>query len=211
MARTKQSEAAPRKTGGKSVPRMAAAAKAPKKAAGPGIKKPHRFRPGTVALREIRRYQKSFDLLIPKLPFQRWVREIALKYSTNPEGLRFRKDTIMALQEAAEAFLVMHFESTNLNAIHAKRVTIMDKDSRLTAKQAVINGNVAYEVNEFESFKLVTAAAAKKDGAAPEKAKKSRKSPPKKRILQQAAEDAATAEGEPAETAAKEGDIPIDE
>ena len=42
-----------------------------------GVKKPHRFRPGTVALREIRRYQKSTELLIRKLPFQRLVREIA--------------------------------------------------------------------------------------------------------------------------------------
>ena len=82
-------------------------------------------RPGTVALREIRRYQKSTELLIRKLPFQRLVREIAQDFKTD---LRFQSSAVMALQEASEAYLVGLFEDTNLCAIHAKRVTIMPKD-----------------------------------------------------------------------------------
>ena len=72
-----------------------------------GVKKPHRYRPGTVALREIRKYQKSTELLIRKLPFQRLVREIAQDFKTD---LRFQSTAIMALQEAAEAYLVGLFE-----------------------------------------------------------------------------------------------------
>ena len=93
-----------------------------------GVKKPHRYRPGTVALREIRRYQKSTELLIRKLPFQRLVREIAQDFKTD---LRFQSAAIGALQEASEAYLVGLFEDTNLCAIHAKRVTIMPKDIQL--------------------------------------------------------------------------------
>ena len=114
---------------------------------GPGgpsgsIKKPHRYRPGTVALREIRSYQKSTGLLIRKLPFQRLVREIAQQM--NPNGLewgrlvgseiRFQSTAILALQEAAEAYLVGLFEDTNLCAIHAKRVTILPKDMLLARR-----------------------------------------------------------------------------
>ncbi|KAI5203193.1 histone H3.1 [Manis pentadactyla] len=93
-----------------------------------GVKKPHRYRPGTVALREIRRYQKSTELLIRKLPFQRLVREIAQDFKTD---LRFQSSAVMALQETCEAYLVGLFEDTNLCAIHAKRVTIMPKDIQL--------------------------------------------------------------------------------
>ncbi|KAH0853557.1 hypothetical protein HID58_093075, partial [Brassica napus] len=75
-----------------------------------GVKKPHRFRPGTVALREIRKYQKSTELLIRKLPFQRLVREIAQDFKTD---LRFQSSAVAALQEAAEAYLVGLFEDTN--------------------------------------------------------------------------------------------------
>ena len=96
-----------------------------------GVKKPHRYRPGTVALREIRRYQKSTELLIRKLPFQRLVREIAQDFKTD---LRFQSSAVMALQEASEAYLVGLFEDTNLCAIHAKRVTIMPKDIQLTRR-----------------------------------------------------------------------------
>ena len=98
---------------------------------GGGIKKPHRFRPGTVALREIRRYQKSTELLVRKLPFQRLVREIAQDFKTD---LRFQAAAVAALQEAAEAYLVGLFEDTNLCAIHAKRVTIMPKDVQLARR-----------------------------------------------------------------------------
>ena len=96
-----------------------------------GVKKPHRYRPGTKALREIRKYQKSTDLLIRKLPFQRLVREIAQEFSTD---LRFQSTAILALQEASEAYLVGLFEDTNLCAIHAKRVTIMAKDIQLARR-----------------------------------------------------------------------------
>ena len=92
-----------------------------------GGKKPHRYRPGTVYLREIRRYQKT-ELLIRKLPFQRLVCEIAQDFKTD---LCFQSSTVMALQEASEAYLVGLFEDTKLCAIHAKRVTIMPKDIQL--------------------------------------------------------------------------------
>jgi histone H3 len=151
MARTKQT--ARKSTGGK-APRKQLAAKAtksrksttvrryrpphpshfslfPQTQATGGVKKPHRFRPGTVALREIRRYQKSTELLIRKLPFQRLVREIAQDFKTD---LRFQSSAVMALQEAAEAYLVSLFEDTNLAAIHAKRVTIQPKDLALARR-----------------------------------------------------------------------------
>ncbi|KAK6258225.1 hypothetical protein SCA6_012699, partial [Theobroma cacao] len=96
-----------------------------------GVKKPHRYRPGTVALREIRKYQKSTELLIRKLPFQRLVREIAQDFKTD---LRFQSHAVLALQEAAEAYLVGLFEDTNLCAIHARRVTIMPKDIQLARR-----------------------------------------------------------------------------
>lgn len=97
-----------------------------------GIEKPkHRYRPGTVALREIRRYQKSTELLLRKLPFQRLVREIAQDYKSD---LRFQCSAILAMQEASEAYLVGLFEDTNLCAIHAKRVTIMPKDIQLARR-----------------------------------------------------------------------------
>lgn len=101
----------------------------------PVAKKPHRFRPGTVALREIRKYQKSTDLLIRKLPFQRVVREIAQDYKSD---LRFSANAISALQEATEAKIVSSMEDTQLCAIHAKRVTIMPKDITLASR---INGD----------------------------------------------------------------------
>ena len=97
----------------------------------PRISKPRRWRPGTVALREIRRYQKSTNLLIQKLPFQRLVREIAQELKSD---LRFQTSAVMALQEASEAYLVNLFEDTNLCAIHAKRVTIMPKDMQLACR-----------------------------------------------------------------------------
>nr|XP_027209352.1 histone H3-like centromeric protein CSE4 [Penaeus vannamei] len=130
MARTKQT--ARKSTGGK-APRKQLATKAARKAApaSGGVKKPHRYRPGTVALREIRRYQKSTELLIRKLPFQRLVREIAQDFKTD---LRFQSAAIGALQEASEAYLVGLFEDTNLCAIHAKRVTIMPKDIQLARR-----------------------------------------------------------------------------
>ena len=132
MARTKQTA---RKQTGSKAPRKALANKAARKTVAAEsvvattqhgcIKKPHRFRPGTVSLREIRKYQKSTELLIRKLPFQRLVREIATDFKSD---LRFQSQAILAIQEAAEAYMVGLFEDTNLCAIHAKRVTIMPKD-----------------------------------------------------------------------------------
>ncbi|KAJ8383660.1 hypothetical protein AAFF_G00216310 [Aldrovandia affinis] len=125
MARTKQT--ARKSTGGK-APRKQLATKAARKSAPStgGVKKPHRYRPGTVALREIRRYQKSTELLIRKLPFQRLVREIAQDFKTD---LRFQ-----SAGPCSEAYLVGLFEDTNLCAIHAKRVTIMPKDIQLARR-----------------------------------------------------------------------------
>ncbi len=130
MARTKQT--ARKSTGGK-APRKTLASKAARKSAPAtgGVKHHRRFRPGTVALREIRRYQKSTDLLLRKLPFQRLVREIA---SDTQNDLRFQGIAILALQEACEAYMVSLFEDTNLAAIHAKRVTIMAKDVALARR-----------------------------------------------------------------------------
>ncbi|KAM0884574.1 hypothetical protein ACQ4PT_030897 [Festuca glaucescens] len=123
----------PRKSTGGKAPRKQLATKAARKSAPTtgGVKKPHRYRPGTVALREIRKYQKSTELLIRKLPFQRLVREIAQDFKTD---LRFQSHAVLALQEAAEAYLVGLFEDTNLCAIHAKRVTIMPKDIQLARR-----------------------------------------------------------------------------
>lgn len=130
MARTKQT--ARKSTGGK-APRKQLASKAARKSAPStgGVKKPHRYKPGTVALREIRRFQKSTELLIRKLPFQRLVREIAQDFKTD---LRFQSSAIGALQESVEAYLVSLFEDTNLAAIHAKRVTIQKKDIKLARR-----------------------------------------------------------------------------
>ena len=130
MARTKQT--ARKSTGGK-APRKTLATKAARKSAPAtgGVKKPHRYRPGTVALREIRRYQKSSDLLVRKLPFQRFVREVAQDFKTE---CRFQSTAMLALQEAAEAYHVGLFEDTNLIAIHAKRKTIMPKDIQLARR-----------------------------------------------------------------------------
>ena len=137
MARTKQTARQQQQTGSK-APRKALANKAARKQAvndstnnAKSIKKPHRFRPGTVALREIRKYQKSTELLIRKLPFQRLVREIASDYKSD---LRFQSAAIYALQEATEAFMVGLFEDTNLCAIHAKRVTIMPRDIQIARR-----------------------------------------------------------------------------
>ena len=93
-------------------------------------------RPGTVALREIRKYQRSTDLLIRKLPFARLVREITQTYNSAPsEGeKRWQAEALMALQEACEYYLVHLFEDSNLCAIHAKRVTIMVKDIQLARR-----------------------------------------------------------------------------
>jgi len=93
--------------------------------------KRHRYRPGILALREIRRYQSTTELLIRKLPFQRLVREIGQGFL---KDVRFQSQAVGALQEAAEAYLVGLFADTNLCALHAKRVTIMPKDLQLARR-----------------------------------------------------------------------------
>ena len=130
MARTKQTA---RKQTGSKAPRKQLGNKAARKSAPvtSGVKKPHRYRPGTVALREIRKFQKSTELLIRKLPFQRLVREIATEFKSD---LRFQSTAITAIQEATEAYMVGLFEDTNLCAIHARRVTIMPKDIQLARR-----------------------------------------------------------------------------
>ncbi|KAF6165994.1 hypothetical protein GIB67_012891 [Kingdonia uniflora] len=97
-----------------------------------GVKKLHRYRPrlSLFALSEIRKYQKS-TLLIRKLPFQRLVREIVQDFKTD---LRFQSHSVLALQEAAEAYLVSLFEDTDLCAIHAKHAIIMPKDIQLARR-----------------------------------------------------------------------------
>nr|XP_055189700.1 histone H3.1t [Nyctereutes procyonoides] len=130
IARVRQT--ARKSTGGKAPRKQLATKAACKSAPAPGgVKKPHRYRPGTVALREVRRCQKSTELLIRKLPFQRLVREIAQDFETD---LRFQSSAVLALQEASEAYLVGLFEDTSLCAIHAKRVTVMPKDIQLARR-----------------------------------------------------------------------------
>jgi len=130
MARTKQT--ARKSTGGK-APRKQLGTKAARKSAPAtgGVKKPHRFKPGTVALREIRKLQKTYHLLIPKLSFGRLTREILNDHAS---GYRIQSQAILALQEATEAHMVGLFEDTNLLAIHANRVTIMPKDVQLARR-----------------------------------------------------------------------------
>ena len=91
----------------------------------------HRFRPGTVALREIRKYQKNTDLLIARAPFERLVKSIALNIDNNK---RFQSTAVTALQEASEAHLVGLLEESNLCAIHARRVTLMPRDIQLAKR-----------------------------------------------------------------------------
>ena len=137
MARTKQT--ARKSTGGK-APRKRLATKAARRSAPAttGIKKPHRYCPGTVGLRKICHYQKSTDLLIRKLPFQRLAREVL--QDLNQPGFRrhdverFRSTSLLAMQESVEAFSVGLFEDANLCAIHARRVTIMPKDMQLALR-----------------------------------------------------------------------------
>lgn len=123
--------------------RSAKTAKTVRSAVQPGDPIPQRhkrrYKPGTLALKEIRRYQKSTDFLLRKIPFTRLVREIASDYvvgfsDSTGGGLRWQSVALLALQEAAEAFLVHLFEDTNLCAIHAKRVTIMQKDIQLARR-----------------------------------------------------------------------------
>ena len=97
------------------------------------VKKKHRWKSGTVALRQIRKFQKSTELLLRKAPFMRLVREIAQDFKSE---LRFSPGAFLALQEATEARMVCVFEDANLCAIHGKRVTIYPKDIQLARRIA---------------------------------------------------------------------------
>jgi len=129
MARTKQT--ARRSTGGKASAGLARAAarRTTKAGSKPAVKR--RYRPGTVALRDIRKFQRSGELLLSKFPFQRLVREVAQEYTNAP---RFQASAVLALQEAAEAYLVGLFQDAQLCAVHAKRVTVMSKDIQLARR-----------------------------------------------------------------------------
>ena len=105
-----------------------------------GIKRPYRYKPGTVALREIRRYQKSTELLIPKMPFSRLVRELTTTMYPS-RVVRFQASALDAIHHATEAFAVTVFEDANLCAIHAKRQTVMKKDFDLALR---IRGGVRH-------------------------------------------------------------------
>ena len=121
MARTKHT--ARKSTGGKAPARQ--------KPATGGVKRRHKWRPGTVAMREIKKFQQSFDLLIPKRSFQMLVREIAQDFKTD---LRFQSSALLALHEAAEAYLIELLEDTNLATIHRKCVTITPLDMQLARR-----------------------------------------------------------------------------
>ena len=103
------------------------------------VRRPRRYRPGTVALREIRKYQKSTELLIRKLPFQRLLREISFSIK---KDLRWQSTAILALQEAAEDYLVRMFQEVNFCAIHGGRQTIQIKDMYLWKRISGMNSGV---------------------------------------------------------------------
>lgn len=131
----------PVKSGGKPAKKnsapIAKPASAGRKSAGPGTPKTpkRRYRPGTKALMEIRKFQKSTNLLVPRLSFSRVVREIALQVcGRSIPDIRFQAEAIMALQEAAEMYLTILMEDSNLLAIHAKRCTVMVKDMQLAMR-----------------------------------------------------------------------------
>lgn len=179
MARTKQTTRA----SAQKAPRNAHGGKAkltPPKAA----RKPHKWRAGTVAMREIKRYQNSAEHLVPKAPFKRLVREIIHGFN---DDLRVQGATIEALLEASEAYLVEHFERTQTAAVHAKRITIYPKDSRLVtnlAKSLSVSTYMDQLLTDDDKGKVafgikprgVVAGAAAEDG----EGKKKKKAAPKK-------------------------------
>ena len=110
-------------------------------------RKSFRFKAGTVALREIKKYQKSSDLLLPFAPFQRLVREICKGID---HDLRFQSQALIALQESAEAYLVGLFEDTQLCAIHANRVTVLKKDMELARR---IRGDLQIDFRDLNENK----------------------------------------------------------
>jgi histone H3 len=121
MARTK-------KTARKSIPNPNVSKARLSAVQGGGFKKPHRYRSGTVGLREIRWYQQTTELLLRKSPFIRLVRELAQDFKSD---LRFTAEAIECLQTACEAFVIRRFQNANLCTLHGNRVTIFPKDMKL--------------------------------------------------------------------------------
>lgn len=122
MVRTRSAEATAKATRKKPTPRKTAPTTA--------VKKPHRWRAGTLALREIKKYQRSTNHLIPKGVFYRLARQILVE-EIGREDMRLAKDAVLAMQEATEAYLAGLFELTNALAIHRSAVTIAPKDMHL--------------------------------------------------------------------------------
>ena len=114
MVRTKQTA---RKSKGKQLPPIGRIA-FKNQSSSPEKKAKKRYRPGVLALKEIRRYQKTTELLLKTLPFQRLVREITQQFKRD---FRYQACALQCLQEATEAYIIGLFEDTNLCAIHAKR------------------------------------------------------------------------------------------
>ncbi|KAJ1951034.1 centromeric DNA-binding histone H3-like protein cse4 [Linderina macrospora] len=146
-SQTSQSQDSPNTTpirapGRKTVPRAVAQPSRTTSSSGAVEKPPNKRRlpPGVKAVREIRKYQKSSDLLVAKLPFARVVREITetfvndYTFAEPRVAMRWQSSALLALQEASEAFLVHLFEDANLCALHAKRVTIMQRDIQLARR-----------------------------------------------------------------------------
>lgn len=133
------------KHGGKAMKHVSAAAMnaghssaAKKMAPGPRLKR--RKAPGTVALKEIKKYQShhkhGVELLIRKAPFQRLVREISEDFASGsfPEGIKWQAGAVEALHNESESYLVGIFEDAILEAIHGKRITVMPKDVQLVRR-----------------------------------------------------------------------------
>ena len=130
MARTKET--------GKASAKKAVAVKSGKNAvksasgsASTGVKRTHRYRPGTVALRQIRKFQKGTELLLRKAPFQRLLRETA---QSQKEGLRWSASAVAAVQEATESYIISLLSDANLCALHTRRVTAMPRDLQLARR-----------------------------------------------------------------------------
>ena len=129
MARTKL-QAAKKNLKGVQKPSKVASQKA-KKATEDGETQKRRTRPGAKALREIRKYQRSTDSIVPRAPLQRIIKEITGKYM--PDA-RYSMGAIEAVHQCIEAYMVGLFEDTGLCAVHARRKTIMTRDMRLARR-----------------------------------------------------------------------------
>jgi len=107
-------------------------------------RKTRKMKAGTVTLREIKKYQRTVNMLLPRASFQRLVRSITMEMD---HSLRFQSQALQALQEAAEAYIVGLFEDTNLCAIHAKRVTVQKKDMDLARR---IRGDRNFDYRDMQ-------------------------------------------------------------